>query len=341
MASIIKIKGKKGTAYRAQIRRTGHKQTKTFDTKQAAQDWASDFERDIRDRRVDPKSLAERKTVRLAVEKYLSKIDHKSSKDTIARCSFYADRLGSVPLSQLNAIMIDEATDTLPCSGPTQNRYLGALSGCLSFIGKSPYGWIDSNPCKLVPRRKEHRPRQRVLSRDEWQCLIDYVETEAKKHDSERWKQLPLYLRLAYATGRRRSELLNLEWRAVDLNEGILHLLDTKTGDDQEAWVDKDMVKRLKAHQHDGHYVFRGRFDDKPTDFDDLIRESLRENFPPDFRGEVPVLHSIRHTVATELGDGGATETEIMAVTGHKSSASINRYVKKTVEAARAAQAKR
>jgi hypothetical protein len=33
---------------------------------------------------------------------------------------------------------------------------------------------------------------------------------------------------------------------------------------------------------------------------------------------------------ATELGDGEATEVEIMSVTGHKTSASVHRYVKKT-----------
>jgi integrase len=200
---------------------------------------------------------------------------------------------------------------------------------------------MESNPCKLVPRRKESKPRERVLTRDEWSALIEYVDIESQKHRSERWNQVPLYLRLSYATGRRRAELLNLEWVAVDLDKGILHLLDTKTGDDQSVPVDKAMVKRLKVHKHDGHYVFRGRFDDRPTDFDEIIREVFRELFPPDFRGEVPVLHSIRHTVATELGDGGATEAQIMAVTGHKSSASVNRYVKKTIEAARAAQAKR
>lgn len=195
--NIIKRKGKQRLTYKAQVRRSGYpQQTKTFDTKQAAQDWAYDLERDIRDRRVDPRGLPDRKTVRHAVKMYLKKIDHKSSKDTIARCTFFADKLGSVPLSQLNAIMIDEATDTLACSGPTQNRYLGAFSGCLSFVAKSPYGWIDTNPCRLVPRRKESQPRKRIPTRKEWKTLIKFVDKEATKHSSERWSQLPLYLRL-------------------------------------------------------------------------------------------------------------------------------------------------
>ena len=88
MANIIKRKGKHGSTYKVQVRRAGYpQQTKTFDTEQAAKDWAYDLERDIRDRRVDPRGLANRKTVRHAVELYLKKIDHKSAKDTKARCS--------------------------------------------------------------------------------------------------------------------------------------------------------------------------------------------------------------------------------------------------------------
>jgi hypothetical protein len=60
MATIIKRKGKRGITYRAEVRRSGYpNQTRSFDNKQSAQDWAYNIERDIRDRRVDPKGLAD------------------------------------------------------------------------------------------------------------------------------------------------------------------------------------------------------------------------------------------------------------------------------------------
>lgn len=104
--------------------------------------------------------------------------------------------------------------------------------------------------------------------------------------------------------------------------------------------VSKDLVKRIKAHpRRDGWtYVFQERFPDKPTAFDEVIIEVFRELFPPNRKSEVPVLHSLRHTAATELGERGATEAQIMAVTGHKSSAGVQRYVKKTIETANQAQ---
>ncbi len=138
-------------AFQAVVRRQGYPdQRKTFSTLQAAEDWAYDIERDIRDRRVDPRALAERKTVRDAVQLYLGKMRgrHKSFKDTNARCEYFSSKIGGVALANLTAVMVDEAVDALDCSGPTQNRYLGAFSGCLEFVRKTPYAWITVNPVK-------------------------------------------------------------------------------------------------------------------------------------------------------------------------------------------------
>jgi integrase len=341
MATIEKRKGKKGTTYRATVRRSGYpRQIKTFPSRQDAQDWADELERDIRDRRLAPHRLAQRKTLSDAVDKYLPTIaETKNYKDTHRICLWWKSKLGTATLSDLTAIAIHETLDTLSCSGATKNRYLGALSGCLSCVSKAPYGWTQGNPCRDVPRRKEGKARQRVLTRKEWEKLRQHVDKIATS-GSLRESQLPLFIRLAYETGRRRGELLKLRWEDVDLDDGLLYLLDTKTGDDQVAPISDEMVRRIKNHpRREGWtYIFQGRSPNKTTDFDEVLRAILRELFPPDRKGEVPVLHSLRHTAATEMGDGGATEAQIMAVTGHKSSASVHRYVKKTTEAARAAQ---
>jgi integrase len=335
-------------AFQAVVRRQGYPdQRKTFSTLQAAEDWAYDIERDIRDRRVDPRALAERKTVRDAVQLYLGKMRgrHKSFKDTTARCEYFSSKIGGVALSNLTAVMIDEAVEAMDCSGPTKNRYLGAFSGCLEFVRKTPYAWITVNPVKAVTRRQEHKPRSRIITAGEWKALLAAADQQAIG-GSVRQQQLPTYLRLAYATGRRRGELLKLRWVDWDADEQVLWLLDTKTGDDQPIPVGDIEAALLSAHEQAfrldrSPYIFPGTRPGGHTDFDEPIRTLLRQVCPPDRKGEVPVFHSVRHTVATELGVGGASEAQIMAVTGHHSSASVNRYVKKTVQAARAAQALR
>jgi integrase len=285
------------------------------------------------------------------VETYLAEVKptHKSYKDTAARCSFFVERLGLVKLTELTPDMVQDAVSRLDCAPATRNRYLGSFSGCLTTMSKvtnrRPALFIGPNPCKLVERATEPKGRQRVIKPREWKKLLAYVDKQAVK-GKDREKQLPTFLRLAYELGRRRSELLGLTWACVDYDDGVLHLLDTKTGDDQTAEMTKPVRKLLKAQEKEWRkpgykYVFRGRMPGSPSNYDDLIREAIRATFEPDFRGEMPVFHSIRHTVATELGDGEATEVEIMSVTGHKTSASVHRYVKKTRQAAQSAHAKR
>lgn len=41
------------------------------------------------------------------------------------------------------------------------------------------------------------------------------------------------------------------------------------------------------------------------------------------------LFHGLRHTAATRLAEAGCSEREIMAITGHRSSATVSRYVKK------------
>lgn len=350
MAQTRKVEGNQGAKFKAVVRCTGYPDTyQTFPTKRDAKEWAEQLERDIRDRKVDPHRLAQRMRLMDALDIYLPEIKGtKNFKDTNRLCNWWKIKLGTALLSDLTAVSIHQRLDTPSCSGSTKNRYLGALSGCLSHVSKAPYGWIAGNPCRDVPRRKEGKARERILTEAEWNKLIKHVGKKAKKAIPRdlRSKQLPTYLRLAYATGRRRGELLKLRWVDVDLEEGLLYLMDTKSSDDQVVPIKPETIELLKKHEEEyrvdgGVHLFSGRFKNKPTAFDEVLRPTLRELFPPDRNGEVPVLHSIRRTVATELGEGGATESQIMSVTGHKSSASVNCYVKKTVESARAGQAKR
>jgi integrase len=55
------------------------------------------------------------------------------------------------------------------------------------------------------------------------------------------------------------------------------------------------------------------------------------------------VLHGIRHTAATDIADGGGSEREIRAITGHRTSASVEVYTRRAEQKklAKSAQAKR
>ena len=130
MAQIRTIKGKQGTKYKAVVRRTGYKdEYRTFPTKTEAQEWASDLERDIRDRKVDPHRLAQRKRLMDAVDIYLPKIaDTKNYKDSLRLCTWWKNKLGTAPLSDLTAISIDQCIDSLETVQGPRRIVMWALS---------------------------------------------------------------------------------------------------------------------------------------------------------------------------------------------------------------------
>ena len=84
-----------------------------------------------------------------------------------------------------------------------------------------------ANPCKFVRKYREKK-RERFLTDEEFRRLGDVLnEMEAKG-------RLPVYpaaaIRLLMLTGCRRNEIVELEWKNVDLAAGELCLPDSKTG---------------------------------------------------------------------------------------------------------------
>jgi integrase len=56
-------------------------------------------------------------------------------------------------------------------SGPTVNRYLAALSVCLTYAVKT-LQWIERNPCERITKMPENRGRVRFLSDSERDRLL-------------------------------------------------------------------------------------------------------------------------------------------------------------------------
>jgi integrase len=52
-------------------------------------------------------------------------------------------------------------------------------------------------------------------------------------------------------------------------------------------------------------------------------------------------IHALRHTAAHELAEAGCTDAEIMAITGHKSEASVRRYSAASAQRRRALEAQK
>ena len=107
------------------------------------------------------------------------------------------------------------------------NRTLGVLSKMMNLAELWELRPDGSNPCRHVKRFKEEK-RERFLSDEEYQRLGAALR-EIEQERSETVSAIAA-VRLLMLTGCRLSEIQKLQWEHVDLDNGELRLLDTKTG---------------------------------------------------------------------------------------------------------------
>jgi integrase len=169
-----------------------------------------------------------------------------------------------------------------------------------------------------IKKFKESEGRDRVLSNEELFRLLDACQKSSNK-------LLFLFVLLALTTGARSGELLGLPWDDVDLNEGIIHLKDTKNGRPRilaVVGIGLEMLRDLfKTRNPDKPLVFAGktRFGKltlrKP--WEKAVREAKIENLKP---------HDLRHCFATYASESGASNIQLKTATGHLSLSQLTRY---------------
>ena len=152
------------------------------------------------------------------------------------------------------------------------------------------------------------KPRDRRLQGNEAVLLLKHLPGETKA-----------IFELAIETGMRRSEMLSLEWRNVDLKKSVAVLTDTKNGESRAVPLSSTAIRVLKELQRGigGGKVFT------------ITQSQLRDTWEaartaagiPDIR-----LHDLRHEAASRLFEKGLNVMEAASVTGHKTLSMLKRY---------------
>ncbi len=304
MATIQKRKNKNATnSYRVMIRPDDGLPTqyKTLPTYQEAKDWAIQEEAKRRQGLYFPEKSKQKHTLSELIDRYIQDIlpSIKSAEDVLRHLNWWKLKLGKFALKHVSSDLISkhrrELLDEVLPKGKkrteaTVNRYLASLSAVLSH-GVKECEWISSNPMSRVKKLKEAEGRSRTLSSDECSRLLDAC---AKSSNS---LLLPFVI-LALTTGARSGELLSLQWNAVDLENGVIHLKNTKNGRPRVLAVVGDVLDMLKE-------LFSKRNMEKPLVFASKTRfgqlslrkpweKALKEAMIEDFR-----VHDLRHCFAT------------------------------------------
>jgi site-specific recombinase XerD len=255
-------------------------------------------------------------TVADLAQRYMTEHAETKKKPGSLRPDRYNLRLHILPA--LGTILVQAVTrEDVGALHHAMRRTPGAANRCLALCSKmfalaEQWGWRPpgSNPTRGLARYRE-RKRQRFLSREDLQRL-GQVLAIAEREQTE-MPSVVVCIRLLLLTGCRLSEVLTLQWAALDVARGIARLEDSKSGP-RDVYLPPAAVALLQALPRVSPWVLPGKRHGKP----------LSNPHRPWYRlcaqaGLTDVrLHDLRHTYGTLAGELKVYPQVVQAVLGHQ-----------------------
>jgi len=183
--------------------------------------------------------------------------------------------------------------------------------------------WKGENPVKGVKLPSLNNSRVRFLSHEEARLLLDEL-----RNVSTQTYEISL---LSLNTGMRAGEIFNLRWQDIDIENGLIHVADPKSGRSRKAYM-TEMVKEMFAAKQRGNpdeHVFKDRNGNKIRKVSRAFHRTVdRLGFNDgitDPRQRV-TFHTLRHTFASWLAILGTPIHTIKELLGHQTLGMTERY---------------
>jgi integrase len=197
-------------------------------------------------------------------------------------------------------------------SAATVNKYINLMSHAWTTARKVwGIALPPQNPFELVTLDKEAPPRDRVLTREEYQKLLQACSLS-------HYAYLKDAVEFAYLVGARQGEILRLKYEHINFERKVCTFYDTKNGEDRTVPLSDYILNILKNHRF-GPFVFN------------VLKRRLRKHFDiakrkagiTNFR-----FHDLRACFCTNALLSGWTIPQVAAVTGHKDWSQLKRYAR-------------
>ena len=195
----------------------------------------------------------------------------------------------------------------------TINRYLSAIKRAYNLMNRDEL--IDYNPTKYVSKFKEDNKRHIYLTREEWNELKDVLP-----------KYLLDIIMVALYTGLRKSNVLNLRWEYINLNDRTIIIPAENSKGKKEIVIpitNKLYELLLELEPQDEGYVFVNQDTGLPyKDLRKAMETCLKEVGIDDFH-----FHDLRRTFGTWLLEEGVDIRTIQSLLGHADISTTERYL--------------
>ena len=258
---------------------------------------------------------------------------------TLSRLHFWVQQFGDRELADITPDEVDAAMVRLaergrlkpirngttgkagkPLSGATLNRYISQLQSLYKYARRLrvlPRAHVP--PTHGIEKSPEPPDPKRYLRPEEVERLIKVARVL-----DHRWKKLPALILVAFHTGMRVGNLLDLRWRDVDLAARTATVMKTKNGQPQVAALSERAARELErlpgTHPADERVFGNSR--GQRFHFRDLWARVTQEAGLPGRN-----FHQLRHGCGAALATAGVNQAQIMAVMGHRTLTASARYM--------------
>jgi integrase len=233
--------------------------------------------------------------------------------------------IGKIPLKDLRPIHIERLKKNLLDAKKSARtiQYVFSTVRLVWNHAQKNRAIEGDSPTKAVTKPKVENKRIRFMDLDEASYFLNYL--QGRDRAVYQMATISLYM------GLRAGEIFNLKWKNLDRENGLLWVMDGKSGKSRAVYM-PDQIKKLFKEM-------------TPRNLEDLIfpgpkGEVLRE-IPMPFRTAVKKLgfnegitdrrerfsfHSLRHSCASLLIQSGVDLYTVKEILGHGSIALTERY---------------
>ena len=222
--------------------------------------------------------------------------------------------VGDITLEKLTPFHWDkyQSSRLQEVSPVTVNIELRALRGAIS----KAYRWkiINHHPFALLPLCRVPEQYPEYFTKEEFVVYFKAINDSWFKDVAQ----------FAVLTGMRRSEITNLQWKNIDLEKNIVHIVSgpsfrTKTGKKRIVPIHTTLIPMLKSRFNNNpeHFVFT------------YCDKKIADNYVTHKFADVLIVsginkkglrfHSLRHTFASWLVQDGVPLYEVQRLLGHSS----------------------
>jgi hypothetical protein len=302
-------------------------------------------------------NLIKKGTVSDTIEKYLNTQEYRkkiSNEKTKIQYDYQLRRLmstvldsgqvvGTIPISKLNVAKCQRVYWALvegvnPNSDGVQFANYTIAIATRAWNVLIRYDKLEKNPWGFVERAKV-APRNMVWMPEHFKQFLNTAFSVAK------WRNIGLLVRINVELGQRIEDIRVSEWPNYNFDEKLyMREVIQKTKERIPGIPLSDSLVQMLLEQKEDYgfqnYVVPNPYRLKPYSEQNISRTFRKIMDAAGLPKELQ-LRDIRRTVLTDLANHGATDTEIMAYSGHKSRESLMPYVCISTHQARNAADKR